>query len=125
MSREAQLLEQIERLEEENRQLRELLLPPLTFPIEWGLSPQQARLLAAIYGCDGLAPWERLRTALIGSTADHSERYEQQILVFVRRKLRRYGVQIVTKHCYGVTMPSESRAIVRDAVRAASARQVA
>lgn len=43
-----QLVAHIDELEEEVRQLRELLVPPVVFPDEWRLTPQEAAVLAAM-----------------------------------------------------------------------------
>lgn len=121
----ADLRERIEMLEEENRQLKALLSPPMIFPSSWKLSPQEARLLAALYAHVGFVAPERLRVAIVGVDGEQGNRYHQVVLVRLRQKVEPLGVTFVTKYCIGVCLLPEGRVIVQDALAAVAAGTVA
>ncbi|GJD97740.1 hypothetical protein [Methylobacterium iners] len=104
----------IEELEEENRQLREQLVPRLVFPKIWKLSRQQSRMLAAIYNADQCS-WERLRSAVLGLDGEQSEKHIQAVLCNVRRRLTPFGIVIVTVWGQGVRLDPDSRVLIQQA----------
>lgn len=112
----AALRERIEILEEENRQLRELLVPKLTFPAEWKLDPGESRVLSALYAARGVCDMPRLLYALTymrGGRQTEPVRTTVDIrLCKLRRKLRPYSIEISTIRGAGWSLTPESRGII-------------
>ncbi len=90
----AALIEEIETLREENRQLRELLTPPIRVPEEWGLTLSEERLLSALQAAGTrTVTHERALTATCDREEDLPERQILSVLVSrVRKKLGRAGL---------------------------------
>lgn len=111
----AALRERIEILEEENRQLRELLVPTIALPLEWRLSRNDQIFLVAIRSAaPGYLSLERALHALYGfDVPDSGPKLRDQYLWRVRRGLRRSGtaIEIKTVRCRGYLMPPESVAV--------------
>ncbi|WP_264047525.1 helix-turn-helix domain-containing protein [Methylobacterium flocculans] len=125
MSREAQLLERIAELEEENRYLRQLVVPVDALPASWGLQPKQTRLVLTLARAQGWVHKDRLRAALGKIKRDVDDRYVEVCLHHTRRKLKPLGVEILTERYVGLNMPRDSRAIVLAALDAVMTGQVA
>lgn len=113
------LRERLAILEEENRQLRDLLAPSFTFPAHWDLSVQQTAFLATLYGRDGGVSYDALRAAVIGGVSDAKcESYISAIACKVRKKVRPHGVIIRTLWAFGFALPAESRHVIAAALSA-------
>ena len=122
----AALRERIEILEEENRQLREALMPTITFPLGWQLQPQARCLLSAVRAAaPGYLTWARAGIAVYGfDEPDHAKRILQQTLCRARHRLREIGVEIEIRTVWssGLLMPPGSvatfdRLTAREVVR--------
>ncbi len=106
------LRDRIEELEEENRQFKELLAPTAAFPLEWQLTPTQARLLAALYKNDRLSH-ERVFFALGSKSEVQSYGLLTVNIHHLRRKLGPLGMKIVNLHSYGYALTPESRTFIK------------
>lgn len=113
----AALRERIEILEEENQQLRELLVPKVTFPAEWKLDVGETRVLSALYAARHACDVNRLLYALTYMRAGRlTEPVRTSVdirLCKLRRKLRPFGVEILTVRGVGWSLSPESRGIIR------------
>jgi len=107
--------ERIEELEEEVRQLkiqiRDTLSPVTLFPLSWGLTPTQERLLAALYRAAGSLTHEQCFAA-IGSRADDMRSLVAVQISKLREKIKPLGLKVVNRWAIGFEMPPESKAIV-------------
>jgi DNA-binding response OmpR family regulator len=109
------LRERIEELEEENRQLRAQLIPPLTFPRRLGLTRTQSDILRFICArnCESVSR-RRLYDALYGMRDNPPQEKTLDVLIYkLRGKLAPHGVSIRSKHGEGWTIAPESLAVLR------------
>lgn len=125
MSLEVQLRQRIELLEEENRQLRELLVPVETLPKIWGLSRSETRMVIAIARAKGCLSKDRIRIAIGAFRYDPGDKTLEVLLLRARRKLASFGVIIHTVHGVGLTMTPANRLIVLKALDAIVERKAA
>ena len=88
----------IEELEEQVRQLKKLLVPPFVTPAEWHLTRKQQALFCMFLKRD-LVTRDMLDAAAI-TGASISPNYGNVILYQLRKKLKKYGVQV--KNEWGV-----------------------
>ncbi|MBY6243880.1 helix-turn-helix domain-containing protein [Methylosinus sp. Sm6] len=121
MTAALEVRERIETLEEENRQLRDMLKPPTTYPAEWRLTPQEADILSILAA---RAPNAISKTALYEAfTWDNDDPPDPKIIdVLVcklRAKLKDLHIEIETIWGFGLRMGIASR----DRLRVASAPQ--
>ncbi len=91
----ARQCEKIEELEEQVRQLKKLLVPVFITPIEWGLTRKEKALFCMLLKRD-LVSRDMLDAAAITGTSI-SPKYCDVILYFLRKKLKKFGVQIKTE----------------------------
>ncbi len=107
-----QMQDRIEELEEEVRQLRELLAPPLKFPPEMRLSPMQERILSAIYArAPNVVAHERVAVAVYPDPDMAPETNSVAVLVSIlRRKLKPYGIEIKNRWGEGLYLDAASAA---------------
>lgn len=124
MSREAQLLQRIADLEEENHYLRSFITPVDTLPRSWKLSATQTCLVISLARAKGCLSKERIRLTAGMFKRDTSDKTLGVLLVRTRRALASRGVKIQTIRHVGMVMPPESRVIVLDALQAVAAGQV-
>lgn len=82
----------IEELEEQVRQLKKLLVPPFVTPVEWGLTRKQQALFCMLLKRD-LVTRDMLDAAAITGTSI-TPNYGNVILYQLRKKLKKYGIQI-------------------------------
>lgn len=107
--------DRIETLEEENRQLREMMRPVLQFVPEWRLSEQQSRLLAMIYNRQ-LANYEQIVVAFdIQRRADGNDdqNHVKVVAHYLRKKLKPHGIKFNTVWGVGYAADSENKARIR------------
>jgi hypothetical protein len=106
----------IEELEERLRQAEALLRPIVTWPASWRLSPQQARLLGALYKAPGILTYERLGHAVSALTAwDSPDPSLVGVLLCNLRKKVPHGVVIETRRSIGLELVA-GRDILRRAL---------
>ena len=93
--------ERVEYLEEENRQLKELLQgsPDVVFPREWNLKVAETRLLRSLCAAKGIRTNEALLRACAMSDFVGENLLKVQISR-TRKKLKPFGIEIKT--IYGV-----------------------
>jgi two-component system cell cycle response regulator CtrA len=104
--------ERIEELEEENRQLREQLVPALAFPRELRLTPSEHRVLAFLYArAPAIMSKERIHTAIFDRENDAPEvKIIDVFICKIRVKLARCGVDVLTTWGTGYSLPLEGKA---------------
>ena len=88
----ARQCEKIEELEEQVRQLKKLLVPAFITPIEWRLTRKQQALFCMLLTRD-LVTRDMLDAAAI-SGASSTPNYGNVILYQLRKKLKKYGIQV-------------------------------
>ena len=110
------LQDRIEELEEEVRQLRDLLAPPLKFPPEMRLSPMQERILSAIYArAPAVVAHERIRAAVYPDPDAVPETNSvDRTVSTLRRKLKSYGVEIKNRWGEGLYLDRASAVIIAE-----------
>lgn len=89
-------------LRETIAQLREALCPPVVYPAEWGLAPQERTVLAAM-ACRPVATRSALMLALFGDRDADDMPEPKNIDVYIwkmRKKLRPHGIEI--ENVFGV-----------------------
>lgn len=94
----ARQCEKIEELEGQVRQLKKLLVPAFVTPIEWGLTRKQQALFSMLLTRD-LVTRDMLDAAAI-TGASSTPNYGNVILYQLRKKLKKFGVQV--KNEWGV-----------------------
>ncbi|WP_295966502.1 helix-turn-helix domain-containing protein [uncultured Bartonella sp.] len=94
----ARQCEKIEELEGQVRQLKKLLVPAFVTPIEWGLTRKQQALFCMFLKRD-LVTRDMLDAAAI-TGASSTPNYGNVILYQLRKKLKKFGVQV--KNEWGV-----------------------
>jgi len=112
---EIKLRERIETLEEENRQLREVMRPKMQFAAEWHLSRQQSQFLALIYSRT-LVTYDQIIVAFDIKTQDDGNDSQNHIKVVasnVRKKLAPFGIEFHTVYGVGYAADSENKARIR------------
>ena len=82
----------IEELEEQVRQLKKLLVPIFVTPVEWSLTRKQQALFCMFLKRD-LVTRDMLDAAAI-TGASISPNYGNVILYQLRKKLKKYGIQV-------------------------------
>ena len=106
--------DRIEELEEEVRQLRELLAPRLAFPPEMRLTPMESKILSAVYIRSPAVVTREFIIAAVYPDADRAP-VTDSISVTVsklRGKLRAFGVALGAKWGEGLYMDKPSAAII-------------
>jgi DNA-binding response OmpR family regulator len=107
--------ERIEYLEEENRQLRDMLLPTLSFPTSWRLRPRELIVLRALYAGRGrIVPHERLLA--LGWPDEVPVKAYTVTVSNLRLRLLSRGVDIITAHGVGYGLTDIGVAILRKAL---------
>ena len=108
------LQDRIEELEEEVRQLRELLAPSLGFPRDFRLTPIEEKILSAIYArAPAVVAHERIRAAVYPDPDTAPETNVIDVRVSsIRRKLKPYGVEIKNRWGEGLYLDRASAAIL-------------
>lgn len=102
-----------EELEEQVRQLKsELYGQRWECPVEFHLTGQEKRFLAALVAYPGVRNFEFLFSTVSGGAAndDEPKRLITVIACRVRRKLKAFGVNIITHYAAGYSLDRESRA---------------
>lgn len=113
----APLSQRVNMLEEENRQLKELLQPKLErrFPSEWGLTPSEARLLDCLYSSPkGRRTHEQIRFWMYGRRM-REEKILHVYVCKIRKKLAPFNIEIQNSWGTGYELPAASLAVVRSA----------
>lgn len=104
--------EQIETLRERVRQLVDALAPPDTVvPIEWGLTASEARVFSHLTTRD-VATKSSIMAALYSDRPDEGDVEPKIVDVFVckmRRKIAKFGVEILTVWGQGYTLANRSQ----------------
>ena len=117
------LRERIAILEEENRQLRDLLAPDFAFPVHWGLSVQQTAFLGALYARSGPVSYDALRAAVLGGVSEAKcESFISVLGYKTRKRVRPHGVEIRTIWAHGFALTAESRGVIAAALEAEQRR---
>ena len=111
----AALREHIEELEETVRQLRELLIPSVTFPAEIGLTATESKMLSFLLArSPNIVSKERIFQAIYFDAQDAPvSKIIDVMLLRCRKKLAPYGVEIARSWGAGVGIESRSAAILR------------
>ena len=116
------LLDEIDTLREENRQLRALLLPALDVPGSWRLSEYQHRILRALHGGrGGYVSRERLYAAVYEDSDKGPDMNTlHAIKTHLNTKLRRHCPGVVIEHVreQGWRLSPQSLAALATAVEA-------
>lgn len=116
------LRKRIDYLEEENRQLRDIIMPhDNPFLGRFKLSPQQATIINALYKNSGELPAKRLDQLMLEFAREH--RGEVLSLCYgrarvavshTRRKLKPYGIDIVHHTGFGYRISQEAKQKLKD-----------
>ena len=108
------LRDRIEELEEEVRQLRDLLAPSLGFPRDFRLTPIEEKILSAIYArAPAVVAHECIRAAVYPDPDAAPETNVIDVRVSsIRKKLRPYGVEIKNRWGEGLYLDRASAAII-------------
>lgn len=109
----AALRERNEWLEERVAFLERLLVPVVALPLEWALTPNEARLVSALYGRSECSK-DQIMAALYRNDG-RDEPMEKIIDVFVcnaRAKLKRFGAGIITRWGVGYALDDRGRAAI-------------
>ncbi|KQO53094.1 helix-turn-helix domain-containing protein [Methylobacterium sp. Leaf85] len=113
-----EMRQRIEELEEENRQLRDALVPVAWLPRAWRLSPAETRLVVALAQAEGPLTHNRARLAAGSIDRTPSEETMEVHVSRARTKLRPLGIQIINVRAVGLVISAEGRAIVRQGIEA-------
>lgn len=108
----------IEELEEENRQLREALVPTPCLPRAWRLTPAQTRMVVALAQAAGVLSRLRLGYAVGCFDRDPSDKTLAVHIARARTKLRPFGIEIRAIKGVGLIISPEGRVIVLQALDA-------
>lgn len=113
------LRRQLDECREENRQLRRALGEGvILWPSQWQLSPQQGRLLEALYRSpSGFRSTDGLHTALYDQYPETMRSIVRTVLRHVRRKVPA-DVRIEAVHGRGYRLTAASRAFLRTIIEA-------
>lgn len=111
--------DRIEILEEENRQLRKVIVPVVCFPLGWKLTGSQHKLLSALIRVPGCLTLDQCWSAL-ETDVDHSESLLNVQIMKLRRKVAPIGIKIVNRWGIGYELDASSREIVKAALGGAS-----
>lgn len=108
------LRDRVDELQEEVRQLREQLVPPLAFPAEWRLTKSESGVLAFLYARSPHAmSKERVLAAVWGEHEEcPGEKIVDVVLSKLRPKLKPAGIVIETRWGDGFALPRTSRALL-------------
>lgn len=106
-----QLRDRIDELEEENRQLRALLVPRLVLPPECGLTAIEERFVSILLRqAPRVVRYDALHDSLYSGPNDApGERIIHVMLNHIRKKLARFEVKITTVWGIGLYIDSGSR----------------
>jgi hypothetical protein len=114
-----ELRDRNELLEEQIRKLRKTLAPRLLFPLDWHLNRGETTVLACLYTSpDGFRSNIMLK-ACAESFSANSDCYQvASVRIFnLRKKLRRFGIRIITRHSEGYILPPDAHKIVEAALK--------
>jgi two-component system, cell cycle response regulator CtrA len=114
------LAAEIERLRDRIDELEALLGMSLLPPLEWRLTASQARVLGVIHARP-YASKDAIMAALYRDGArDEAEIKIVDVMVcHIRRKLKPFGIEIITRWGEGFEMPAASKALVDAALQPA------
>lgn len=107
------LRERNEWLEERNAFLERQLVPVLALPLEWSLTPHEARLDSALYARNECSK-DQLMAAIYRDDG-RDEPMEKIVDVFVckvRAKMKRFGAGIATHWGHGYSLDTIARAAI-------------
>jgi hypothetical protein len=112
--------DRIDELEEENRQLKEMLAPSgIDFPIDWRLTEAERRLLAAFYARpDGYLPHRAIVAVYVKYRDRGDAHYTSVIICKLHHKLKPIGIELFNRHGHGYQLTAASRELIRKAVGA-------
>jgi hypothetical protein len=115
----AQLRDRNEELEEIIRKLRKTLAPRMLFPLDWHLNRGETTVLACLYTSpDGFRSNVMLRACAESFSANSDSYQVASVRIFnLRKKLRPFGIRIITRHSEGYILPSDAHKIVEAALR--------
>lgn len=107
----AELRDALDLRTEECRQLQATLLPPLAYPAAWRLTPQEAKMLSALYAAKGEArTHEALHIAVSGIEVETDPKIVDVYICKLRGKLKVIGVEIETIWAQGYRLTRAARA---------------
>lgn len=115
----ADRLAKIEELEETLRQFRDVLRSDVGFPLSWGLSNAESRILHLLAMKSEVRKEAAMTAAAVGGNEPVSPDTIRVHIHRMRDKLRKQKVIIHTVWGRGYSMPDTSRQIVKAALRAA------
>lgn len=114
------LLAEKEVLVETVRQLRDILRPTDGFPLAWGLTPAETRILALLARRGEATTRNLLAVATtFENFAPDDDNVVRVHILRLRRKVKPFGVSIATRFGHGYYLDGEAREIVQRAFRAA------
>ena len=105
----------VDELEEEVRQLREQLVPPLAFPTKWRLAPPESAVLAFLYvRHPHVMCRERILAAVWGHHQNAPEDKILDLTIYrLRTKLQPHGIVIETHWGGGYSLSRKSLTILQ------------
>ncbi len=117
MNEVAFLRARVDELEEELRQMRDIIMPfDNPFLGRFGLSPQQAAIINALYKNNGELPAKRLDQLMIEFAREtrsehlpHAYGRARVAVSHTRKKLNRYGIVINHHNGFGYKLTKESK----------------
>jgi hypothetical protein len=118
----AQLRERIEHLEGKNKQYLDLLAPRgrRRLPDYWGLTRQQENFIMCLYETkSGHLSAERIHFVVSDTEPDPRYRLVTALVSATRRKLKSFGIRIVTVYGEGYRLDTASHPIIAKAMKEA------
>ena len=79
-------------------------------PPEWAISKTEEKILLVLYRRHGLVSKHALYFAVYGEESDVLSKVIEVHLCHIRRKLKPFGIEILTTHGCGFALPEESYA---------------
>lgn len=109
----AALRERNEFLEERVAFLERALVPVIALPLEWRLTPTEARLVSALYGRLECSKDQLLAAMYRNDGRDEPEIKIVDVLVCKSRaKMKRYGARILTRWGHGYALDAAARTAI-------------
>lgn len=106
-------------LEGQIRDLRKSLAPRLLFPFDWRLNRGETTVLACLYTSpDGFRSNILLKTCAESFSSNSECNQVASVRIFnLRKKLRPFGIRIITRHSEGYILPPDAHKIIETALK--------
>jgi DNA-binding response OmpR family regulator len=120
------LRDRLDELEEENRQLKEMLAPSgIVFPADWRLTEAERRVLAGfLRGPDGYLSHRAIVSVYVKFRDRGDTHYTSVIICKMHHKLKPHGIEFVNRHGHGYQLTPASRVLIRKALAASEIVEV-